>query len=178
MPLEPETARVLELINSSTAPSLSAGTPEQARAGFRFMTVDLRDPATLAPVRSSQDVVLPGPAGELPARVYRPDVDGRCRPSCSCHGGASSSATSTPTTTTAGCSAGGRGGGAVVDYRLAPSTASRGFEDCRGRHRWAAEHVDELGGDARAHRRGGDSDGRGLATASPCAGRARCHAPR
>ena len=30
------------------SPSLSSGTPEQARHGMRAMTVDLRDPATLA----------------------------------------------------------------------------------------------------------------------------------
>jgi acetyl esterase len=167
MPLEPETARVLELINSSTAPSLSAGTPEQARAGFRFMTVDLRDPATLAPVRSSQDVVLPGPAGELPARVYRPDVDGAVPTIVFLHGGGF--VIGDLDTHDDHCRLLCKEVGAVVlsvDYRLAPEHPfPAGFEDCLAATRWAAEHVDELGGDADRIAVAGDSAGGNLSAA-------------
>ena len=63
-------------MQSSGAPPLSNGTPEQARAGFRFMTVDLRDPAHLAQVEVIEQRTVPGGAGEVPARVYRPGTSG------------------------------------------------------------------------------------------------------
>ena len=50
MPLDPQIAGLLSMMESMGAPPLSAGTPEQARAGFRTMTVGMRDPASLAPV--------------------------------------------------------------------------------------------------------------------------------
>ena len=173
MPLEPETARVLELINGSSAPSLSAGTPEQARAGFRFMTVDLRDPATLAPVRSVEDVVLPGPAGDLPARTYRPNGDGAAPTIVFLHGGGF--VIGDLDTHDDHCRLLCAEVGAVVlsvDYRLAPEHPfPAGFEDCLAATRWAAEHVDELGGDADRIAVAGDSAGGNLSAAVALAAR-------
>ena len=74
MPLDPQLAAILAMTNN--APPLSAGTITSARTGFRFMTVDLRDPATKDAVRSVQDTTYPAAEGDRAARVYRPDVDG------------------------------------------------------------------------------------------------------
>ena len=83
MPLDPALASVLDLMAQSGSPSLASGTPEQARAGFRFMTVDLRDAGALAPVGSVEDGTVPGPAGAVPVRTYRPRPRRRTRRSSS-----------------------------------------------------------------------------------------------
>lgn len=167
MPLDPATAGVLQLLASSGAPAMSSGTPEQARAAFRFMTVNLRNAATLAPVRSADDVVLPGPSGRLRARVYRPERDGVVPTIVFFHGG--------------GFVIGDldthddharrltHDVGAVVlsvDYRLAPEHPfPAALDDCLAATRWAAEHVAELGGDAARLAVAGDSAGGNLAAA-------------
>jgi acetyl esterase len=173
MPLEPETAAVLALMNGRDAPSLSAGTPEQARAGFRFLTVDLRDPRSLAPVRSSEDVVLPGPAGDLPVRVYRPDADGPVPTIVFFHGGGF--VIGDLDTHDDHCRQLCHEVGAVVlsvGYRLAPEHPfPAGYEDCLAAPRWAAEHVAGLGGDADRIAVAGDSAGGNLAAAVTLAAR-------
>ncbi len=85
MPLDPGLTWLLDLLNA--APALSAGTPVQARAHFRASTVDLRDPATLAPVRSVEDTTYPGAEGPLAARIYRPFADGPVPTVLFVHGG-------------------------------------------------------------------------------------------
>jgi acetyl esterase len=167
MPLDPATAGVLELLASSGSASMSAGTPEQARAAFRFMTVDLRNPATLAAVRSVDDVVLPGPAGELAARVYRPEADRPLPTVVFFHGGGfvigdldthedhcRQLAADLPAVVLS------------VAYRLAPEDPfPAAYEDCLAATGWAGEHVAELGGDAAALVVAGDSAGGNLAAA-------------
>lgn len=85
VPLDPQIAAILPLL--AQAPPLSSGTPESARAGMRLFTVDLRDPATLPPVRSTEDVTYPAHEGDRAARVYRPDVDGPVPTILFIHGG-------------------------------------------------------------------------------------------
>ena len=148
-------------------PPLSAGTPEQARHGMRAMTVDIRDPATLAPVRSTSELLVPGPAGDLPARLYLPDVAGPVPTVVFFHGG-----------------------GFVIgdiethddharllchqaevavlslDYRLAPEHPfPAAYDDCLAATLWAIEHIDQLGGDASRVAVAGDSAGGNLAAA-------------
>ena len=48
-------------------------TPVEARAAFRKLAVDFRQPEHVVPVGSVDDTTVPGAAGDLPARVYRPD---------------------------------------------------------------------------------------------------------
>ena len=86
MPLDPQLEGVLSLINGNTVTLADAGV-EQARANFRLMTVDLRDPATKADVRSAEDVTYPAAEGDRPARLYRPDVDGPVPTVLFVHGG-------------------------------------------------------------------------------------------
>ena len=76
MPLDPVLASVLQMMSASGAPAISAGTPQQARDGFRAMTVGLRNPAQLAQVGDITDRVVDGPGGSVPVRVYRPTTGG------------------------------------------------------------------------------------------------------
>jgi acetyl esterase len=167
VPLDPPLAAVLQMMADTNAPPMSNGTPEQAREGFRFMTVGMRDPGTLAQVGSVEDRTVPGGAGEVRARVYRP-------------------ATEAPHPTIAFFHGGGfvigdldthddharllcRDVDAVVlsvDYRLAPETPfPGGYEDCLAATLWAVEHADELGGDASRVAVAGDSAGGNLSAA-------------
>ena len=173
MPLDPALDGVLQLMASSGSPSLASGTPEAARAGFRFMTVDLRDPAHLAQVGSVEDRTVPGPAGEVPVRVYRPETDGPHPTVVFLHGGGFviGDLDTHDDHTRLIC----RDVDAVVvsvDYRLAPEAPfPAGYEDCLAAFRWAVEHVDELGGDASRLAVAGDSAGGNLSAAVALAAR-------
>jgi acetyl esterase len=168
MPLDPTVASVLELLaNSGTPMSMVDGTPEQAREGFRAMTVGIRDPATLAPVRSVEDGTIPGPAGDIAIRTYRPDVDGPVPTVVYFHGGGFviGDIDTHDDHTRLIC----HDVEAVVvsvDYRLAPENPfPAGFEDCLAATRWVADHVADLGGDAERIAVAGDSAGGNLAAA-------------
>ena len=173
MPVDPQIAAILQLLESAGTPSLSSGTPEQARAAFRFTTVDMRDPQTLAEVASVDNQQIEGPAGPIPVRIYRPSGTGPAPTVVFFHGG--------------GFVIGdldthddhgrllSRDLDAVVvsvDYRLAPEHKfPAGFEDCLAATRWVAEHVAELGGDADRIAVAGDSAGGNLAAAVSLAAR-------
>ncbi|MBV9396179.1 MAG: alpha/beta hydrolase [Methylobacteriaceae bacterium] len=67
--LDPDNQRVLDLIKASGRPPVASLAPPEARevyrAGRRFFQPDLPD---MAEVR---DLVAPGPAGDIPLRLYR-----------------------------------------------------------------------------------------------------------
>lgn len=164
MPLDPQIAGLLEMMESVGAPPMSQGTPEQAREGFRMMTVGMRDPATLAPVRSVEPLELPG---GIPARVYRPTTDGPVPTVVFLHGGGFvigdlDTHDDQARLVSAEVDAVVLG----VDYRLAPEHPwPAGLEDCIAATRWALAHVDELGGDATRVAVAGDSAGGNLSAA-------------
>jgi acetyl esterase len=167
MPLDPQIAEILQLMQQLGAPTLASGTPEQARAGMRLMTVDMRDPATLAPVRSVSDSTIAGPAGDIPLRVFRPEADGPVPTVVFFHGGGFviGDLDTHDDQTRLLC----RDVGAVVvsvDYRLAPEAKfPAGFDDCLAATRYVGEHIDEFGGDADRLAVAGDSAGGNLAAA-------------
>ena len=167
MPLDPALASVLQMMAANNAPPLSQGTPEQARAGFRFMTVDLRDPKHLAPVGSIENRTVPGGAGEVPARVYRPETPGPHPTIVFFHGGGFVIG-DLDTHDDHGRLLCHEVDAVVlsVEYRLAPETPfPGGYEDCLAAALWAVEHVDELGGDASRVAVAGDSAGGNLSAA-------------
>jgi acetyl esterase len=168
MPLDPPVAAVLQMLADSGTPmSMVDGTPEQAREGFHTMTAGLRDPATLAQVRAVEDRTVPGPGGDIPIRIYRPEANGAVPTVVFFHGGGFviGSIETHDDHTRLIC----RDVEAVVvsvDYRLAPENPfPAGLDDCIAATRWVAEHIDELGGDADRIAVAGDSAGGNLAAA-------------
>ena len=169
MPVDPQIQGMLDLLARFAAPPLAEGTPEQARAGFEQMTVGMRSAEMLTPVASTRDISIPGPAGPMKARIYRPET---------------TSDPSEPMPTVVFIHGGGFVLGSVethdnqargicrathsvvlsVDYRLAPETPWPGaVEDAYAALRWAADNLGELGQDPTRLAVAGDSAGGNLA---------------
>jgi acetyl esterase len=167
MPLDPQIAGILALLEQVGNPTMASSSPEQVRAMFRTSTVDLRDPSTLAQVRSVEDTTLPGPAGEIAVRVYRPDVDGRVATMAFFHGGGFVIGDLDTHDDHARLIC--RDVGIVVvsvDYRLAPEHKfPAGFDDCMAATQWVAANAATLGGDPAKLVVGGDSAGGNLSAA-------------
>ncbi len=160
MALNPQAKFVIDQLAALGAPPLHEQEPAVAREANRV------PPAVPGPTMASEeDRAIPGPAGDIPVRIYRPtdatdhsllvwyhgggwvigDLDGadvNCRELAA------------------------RSGSVVVsvDYRLAPeSRFPAAHEDCYAATVWAAEHAAELGADANRLVVGGDSAGGNLA---------------
>lgn len=164
MAVDPELQAVLDFLAAADRPPMSAGTPEQARRSFRTLAVDLRDPTSAPEVASVDEVTVDGGAGPLPARVYRPHTTGPLPTVVFFHGGGfviGDLDTHDPLARLLAV----RCDAVVVsvDYRLAPEHPfPAAVEDAIAATRWAAEHLDDLGGNA-ALAVAGDSAGGNLA---------------
>jgi acetyl esterase len=151
MPLDPQIATLLEFLAAAAAKPMSQGTPEEARQGFRTLTVDLRDPAAVPEVASVEDITVPGGAGDVPARVYRPQADGALPTIVFLHGGGFvigdlDTHDLTVRTIANECAA----VVVSVDYRLAPEHPwPAAVDDALAATRWAADNLADLGGDDR-----------------------------
>ncbi len=148
MPLDPQIAGLLDFLASSGAPAMHEGSPEAARQMFRALAVGGRPEGAVVPVRSVEDVTLPGPAGDLAARVYRPDADGARPTVVLFHGGGwvIGDLDTHDNMARSIC----RDCEAVVlsvDYRLAPEAPfPAAVEDALAATRWAGAHLEQLGG--------------------------------
>ncbi len=165
MPLDPPIQQMLAVLESMGSPSIASGTPEAARNGFRTLTVDLRQPEAVVPVSGVEDLEIPGPAGPLAARVYRPESWGTVPTVLFIHGGGF--VIGDLDTHDNQCRTICREVEAVVlsvGYRLAPEAPfPAAVEDCGAALNWTAEHVQELGGDPKRLAIAGDSAGGNLA---------------
>jgi acetyl esterase len=164
MALDPPIGQMLALLEAGGRPHVSSGTPDAGRRGFRALTVDLRPPALVVPVASTEDLELPGPAGALPARVYRPDAAGPLPTILFIHGGGFVIGDIDTHDNQARTIC--REAEAVVlslGYRLAPEAPfPAAVEDCTAALAWTAEHIGELGGDPDRLAIAGDSAGGNL----------------
>lgn len=163
MPLDAQLDSVLEIL--ATFPQIADGTPEEARAGMRLMTCDAVTPEQVVPVGSVEQRTVPGAAGDLPARLYRPAGEGPWPTLVYFHGGGF--VIGDLDTHDQTCRRICRDAEAVVlsvDYRLAPEHPfPAGVEDALAAVAWAAEHRAELGGAGGRLAVGGDSAGGNLA---------------
>jgi acetyl esterase len=171
VPLDPQIAAILPLL--AAAPPLRNSTPESARAGMRLVTVDLRDPATLAPVLSTEDLTYPTPEGDRAARVYRPDVQGPVPTVLFLHGGGFVMGDIDTHDDHARLLCAETGAVVVsVDYRLAPEDPfPAGHLDAVAALHFVADRAGELGGDPTRLAVAGDSAGGNLAAGVAIAAR-------
>jgi acetyl esterase len=167
MPLDPQIEAILNLMQQAGGGQMSAGTPEQARQFFTMATVTMRDPNTLASVKSTEDATIPGPGGDIPIRIYRPEADGAVPTMAFFHGGGFVIGDIETHDDHARVLC--RDVGMVVvsvDYRLAPEHKfPAGFEDCLAATQWVADNIADLGGDPDKILVGGDSAGGNLSAA-------------
>jgi acetyl esterase len=150
MPVDPELAVLLDFLAAAGTPPMSQQTPAEARAGFRTLSVDLRDPALLPEVAKVEDTSIPGPAGNIPVRIYRPHADEPLPTVAFFHGGGW--VIGDLDTHDLACRTLANEARTVVvsvDYRLAPEHPfPAAVDDALAAAAWTADHLDSLGGAA------------------------------
>ena len=165
MAVDGDIQKILDLIKQAGRPPYREQTLEEARAGYQVM-VNLMDPEE-EPIHRSQDRSIPGPAGEIPVRVYWPREAGSGETLgvfIYLHGGGfviGDLDTHDPLCRRL-CN---RGDCIVVsvDYRLAPEHPfPASGEDCIAAMNWCSVNAGELGGDPDRMAIGGDSAGGNL----------------
>ncbi len=162
MPLHPQVQALVEgMAADPDARPTHELTPKEARDGYRAMASLLGPPPEVASV---QDRAIPGPAGEIPIRVYRPQGDGPFGVLVFYHGGGW--VIGDLETHDRECRALCNGASCLVvaiDYRLAPeSPFPAAVDDAFAALRWVAANAASLGGDPVRLAVGGDSAGGNL----------------
>ena len=164
MPVDPQIQKVIDALAASDFRPVYEQTPAQARAQYERM-VGARG-IVPAPVGAVEERTMPGPAGDLPIRIYRPGLDARALPGLVYfHGGGhvigsldTHDAVARNLCNGAGCVV------VSVDYRLAPEHRFPvAAEDAFAAVQWCATHGAEIGLDPRRMAIGGDSAGGNLA---------------
>ena len=164
MPLDPLAQRFLAMMAAAASEGRSPSTLDQRRQAFaKMMRLARADVAAVTGI----DGALPGPAGDLPYRLYAPaDAPGEPLPGfVFFHGGGmvggsieSHDPVAAALAQTTGCRL------VSVGYRLAPEHRyPAAVEDAIAATRWVSEHAASLGIDAARLVVGGDSAGATLA---------------
>jgi acetyl esterase len=162
MPLDPQARTLLDQLEALGAPPMSQQTPEEARAGFALLAA-VAGPAE-EPV-PTEDRSVPGPAGDIRVRIYRPEADKPLPVVVYFHGGGFVIGDiATHDTTCQRLAAGVPALVVSVDYRLAPEHRfPAAVHDCDAATAWVSAHASELGGDPSRLAVAGDSAGGNLA---------------
>lgn len=164
MPVKPDVQSLLDMMEAQGLPPFDEMSVPQARdvaMAFRDMQGEPE------PVGDVRDITVPGPAGELPVRIYDPAPGTPLPLLVYFHGGGwvigNIEIVDKP------CRALANAAQCVVaaaQYRLAPETKFPGpVEDCYAATQWLAEHAGELGAAPGKLAVGGDSAGGNLAAA-------------
>jgi acetyl esterase len=163
MPLDPGLKIVLDQLAANPGPQLHELPVDQARVFFDSMQLPRPDVA----VAHIEDRRVPGPAGEIPVRVYRPKRGATLPALVYFHGGGW--VIGSVETHDGSCrDLANRIGCVVVSvgYRLAPEHPyPAAAEDCYAATKWVSENAAELGVDPARIGIGGDSAGGNLAAA-------------
>jgi acetyl esterase len=162
MPLDAQTQAFLDQMNAAEGPPLHTLPPEAARA---MMFELAKMGGAPDPVAQVQDRVVPGPAGDIPLRIYTPAGEGPFPVLVYFHGGGwvigdrdTHDVLCRNLANRAGCVV------VSVDYRLAPEHKFPAApQDCLAATRWAAANTAEFNGDPARIAVGGDSAGGNLA---------------
>jgi acetyl esterase len=165
MPFDPQVQAIRDQLERNQVPNLYTLTIEEAREADLKATVG--GAGKRVPVAEVTDRRIPGPAGELTVRVYRPEGDGPLPVLMYFFGGGWS--LGTLDTADDVCRRLTNGAGCItvsVGYRLAPeNTFPAAVEDCYAGAAWVTAHAGELGADPSRLAVGGDSSGGNLAAA-------------
>ncbi len=160
--MDPKAQIVGEFVKSVRVPGYFPPLPE-LRQQLRTMVTLMDEPAPALP--RIEDTKIPGPAGEIPARVYAASVGGAPRPAVAYfHGGGW--VQGDLETHHGLCARLAQRSGALVvaiDYRLAPEHKfPAAVEDCLAAYRWLRTHGREIGADPARVAVAGDSAGGNL----------------
>ena len=163
MPIDPKLRAHLDSL--PPAPLIDQVTPDLLRARIAQLIAGLNFPDL--PKIPTRDTHIPGPAGNIPARIYSPETKAPAPVIVHFHGGGwvvGSLDTHDPF-----CRYLSELARAViisVDYRLAPEHKfPAAIEDAEAATRWALDHAAELGGNPQRVFVSGDSAGGNLAAA-------------
>jgi len=161
--LDPAIAQLLAMMAANPTPPIAEQTPEMGRMAFRMIAqlADVKD----VQIAEVKDIHIPGPAGQIPARLYRPVAGGILPVMVYYHGGGF--VIGDLETHDGLCRALALESGAAVvavDYRLAPEHRfPAAVDDAFAAAKWVAAHAASLGLDAGRLAVGGDSAGANLA---------------
>jgi acetyl esterase len=160
MALDPTLKTVLDGLAAAGGPALGTQSVAETRAAFDNMPLP-RKQIELSSIESRR---IPGPAGELPVRIYHPHGAGVKPVLVYFHGGGW--VIGTLDSYDATCRELAQGADCVVvsvDYRLAPEHRYPAApEDCYAALKWVTANAASLGVDARRLAVGGDSAGGNL----------------
>ncbi len=160
--LDPQVAILLQMLVEMNAPPTCEQTPEQARETIKSMAALGSPPEPIAKV---EDSAIPGPAGQIPVRVYTPEGEGPFPLLVYYHGGGwvigdldTHEGTCRSISNSAGCIV------VSVDYRLAPECKfPAAVEDSYAALQWFAANATSMNGDPTRIAVGGDSAGGNIA---------------
>jgi acetyl esterase/lipase len=160
--MDPKAQIVGEFVKSIRVPGYYPPLPE-LRQQLRTMVALMDEPAPALP--RIEDIRIPGPAGDIPARVYAPRVGGSQLPTVAYfHGGGW--VQGDLETHHGLCARLARHAGVLVvavDYRLAPEHKfPAAVEDCMAAYRWLRAHGRAIGADSARVAVAGDSAGGNL----------------
>ncbi len=167
MVFHPDVIRLFALLIEAGAKPVYLQTVEEARASYREKSARLGGPS--APMAEVRDFTIPGPGGEIPLRLYRPEGVGSPGPALIyVHGGGwvlgdleSHDKVCRATAQQTPCRV------AAVGYRLAPEHPfPAGIDDVIAAVTWIAENAPLLGMDKDRLAIGGDSAGGSMAAAA------------
>ena len=162
MPVLPQVQALLDELEKQGLPPFDQMSVTQARV----VALDFRglqgEPENVAEIR---DILVPGPAGALPVRIYHPSPGNKLPLVVYFHGGGwvigDLEIVDKP------CRALANASGCIVasvNYRISPETKFPGpAEDCYAATRWLAEHAKDVGANGRFLAVAGDSAGGNLA---------------
>jgi acetyl esterase len=165
MALDPQLKAYADQLAAMGSPPRHTLTPERVRMTMAAELELQADQAMPEPVARVENGMIPGPAGEVPIRIYTPQGNGPFPVVVYFHGGGW--VLGTLETHDRICRAVTNGASCVVvavNYRLAPEHRFPAApEDCYAATRWAARHMEEINGDDARLAVAGDSAGGGLA---------------
>jgi acetyl esterase len=163
MPLDPQARAFLDQLEALDAPPMSQQTAKEARDSFTaLVALVMGPPEERVP---TEDRIVPGPAGDIPVRIYHPENDRPLPVVVYFHGGGFVIGDIASHDTICHRLAAGVPALVVsVDYRLAPEHRfPAAVKDCDAATSWVSAHAAEYGGDPSRLAVAGDSAGGNLA---------------